>query len=75
MKINKSARKVSQESIKSEPVVEMTTSKTAKSGAGLGNRTLLDKMDKLRELGISDIVPLPQVFLPRMPISTLVCGC
>ncbi|UPK93747.1 hypothetical protein LCI18_004682 [Fusarium solani-melongenae] len=61
MKTKKSARKLSQEPTKSEPVIEMTTSKTAKSGAGLGNRTLLDKMDKLRELGISDIVPLPQM--------------
>jgi hypothetical protein len=42
------------------PVVEMTT-KRDKSGDGLANRTLLDKMDKLRELGISDMVPLPQV--------------
>ncbi|RGP73666.1 hypothetical protein FLONG3_6275 [Fusarium longipes] len=28
---------------------------------GLGNRALLDKMDKLRELGISNMVPLPQM--------------
>lgn len=28
---------------------------------GLGNRHLLDKIDKLRELGISKHVPLPQV--------------
>lgn len=27
----------------------------------LGNRVLLDKVDKLRELGISETVPLPQV--------------
>ncbi|KAF4979737.1 hypothetical protein FZEAL_4094 [Fusarium zealandicum] len=39
----------------------MTTSKVVKPGDGLGNRALLDKMDKLRELGISDIVPLPQM--------------
>lgn len=38
-----------------------TTSKTVKSEQGLGNRALLDKMDKLRELGISNMVPLPQV--------------
>lgn len=75
MKTNKSKRKVSQESTKSDPVVEMTTSKTTKSGAGLGNRTLLDKMDKLRELGISDIVPLPQVGFRYTPIIALVYGC
>ncbi|KAF4428294.1 Interferon-induced GTP-binding Mx [Fusarium acutatum] len=39
----------------------MTTSKTVKSEQGLGNRALLDKMDKLRELGISNMVPLPQM--------------
>ncbi|KAL7800217.1 P-loop containing nucleoside triphosphate hydrolase protein [Trichoderma ceciliae] len=32
-----------------------------KSGQGLGNRALLDKVDKLRELGISYLVPLPQM--------------
>ncbi|KAL7948606.1 P-loop containing nucleoside triphosphate hydrolase protein [Trichoderma barbatum] len=32
-----------------------------KSGQGLGNRVLLDKVDKLRELGISHLVPLPQM--------------
>ena len=37
------------------------TAKRDKSGEGLASRTLLDKMDKLRELGISDMVPLPQV--------------
>jgi hypothetical protein len=42
----------------------MTTSKVVKSETGLGNRALLDKMDKLRELGISDMVPLPQVSYP-----------
>ncbi|PTB64774.1 hypothetical protein BBK36DRAFT_1170455 [Trichoderma citrinoviride] len=31
------------------------------SGQGLGNRALLDKVDKLRELGISHLVPLPQM--------------
>ncbi|KAF5578625.1 interferon-induced GTP-binding Mx [Fusarium pseudocircinatum] len=39
----------------------MTTAKTVKSEQGLGNRALLDKMDKLRELGISNMVPLPQM--------------
>ncbi|KAM0346649.1 hypothetical protein ACHAPU_005361 [Fusarium lateritium] len=39
----------------------MTTSKSVKSEQGLGNRALLDKMDKLRELGISNMVPLPQM--------------
>ncbi|GKU03204.1 dynamin family protein [Fusarium langsethiae] len=38
-----------------------TKSKTVKSEQGLGNRALLDKMDKLRELGISNMVPLPQM--------------
>jgi len=28
---------------------------------GLGNRALLDKVDKLRELGVSATIPLPQV--------------
>lgn len=32
-----------------------------KPSQGLGSRTLLDKVDKLRELGISHLVPLPQV--------------
>lgn len=41
----------------------MTTAKTVNSEQGLGNRALLDKMDKLRELGISNMVPLPQVCL------------
>ncbi|KAH7263114.1 P-loop containing nucleoside triphosphate hydrolase protein [Fusarium tricinctum] len=35
--------------------------KTNKSSEGLANRALLDKMDKLRELGISNMVPLPQL--------------
>ncbi|KAF4344997.1 interferon-induced gtp-binding mx [Fusarium beomiforme] len=39
----------------------MTTSKAVKSEQGLGNRALLDKMDKLRELDISNMVPLPQM--------------
>ncbi|KAM0562395.1 hypothetical protein ACHAPJ_002085 [Fusarium lateritium] len=39
----------------------MTSSKVPKPGEGLGNRALLDKMDKLRELGISNMVPLPQM--------------
>lgn len=47
------------------PLAEMTSSKTDKSSEGLANRALLDKMDKLRELGISDMVPLPQVYLPQ----------
>ncbi|KAM0250152.1 hypothetical protein ACHAP5_002469 [Fusarium lateritium] len=37
------------------------SAKTNKSSEGLANRALLDKMDKLRELGISDMVPLPQL--------------
>lgn len=32
-----------------------------KPSQGLGSRVLLDKVDKLRELGISHLVPLPQV--------------
>ncbi|KAF4447283.1 hypothetical protein F53441_9170 [Fusarium austroafricanum] len=39
----------------------MPAAKTEKSSEGLANRALLDKMDKLRELGISDMVPLPQM--------------
>ncbi|KAF4463774.1 Interferon-induced GTP-binding Mx [Fusarium albosuccineum] len=34
----------------------MTSSKASKPGEGLGNRILLDKVDKLRELGISDMM-------------------
>jgi hypothetical protein len=44
-----------------------TTTTTVKSEQGLGNRALLDKMDKLRELGISNMVPLPQVRPPGAP--------
>ncbi|KAM5345272.1 hypothetical protein ACJ41O_011134 [Fusarium nematophilum] len=39
----------------------MTASKGSKPAEGLANRALLDKIDKLRELGISDMVPLPQM--------------
>ncbi|KPM45987.1 hypothetical protein AK830_g453 [Neonectria ditissima] len=39
----------------------MTNSNNPHAGGGLGNRALLDKMDKLRELGIQEIVPLPQM--------------
>ncbi|UKZ82587.1 hypothetical protein TrVFT333_010379 [Trichoderma virens FT-333] len=40
----------------------MSSSSTKdKLGQGLGNRVLLDKVDKLRELGISHLVPLPQM--------------
>lgn len=38
-----------------------TSSDEGKTSQGLGTRVLLDKMDKLRELGISHLVPLPQV--------------
>ncbi|RFU77359.1 hypothetical protein TARUN_4911 [Trichoderma arundinaceum] len=38
-----------------------STPGTDRSGHGLGNRVLLDKVDKLRELGISHLVPLPQM--------------
>ncbi|KAK0616433.1 P-loop containing nucleoside triphosphate hydrolase protein [Immersiella caudata] len=31
------------------------------NGAGLGNRALLDKVDRLRELGVSATIPLPQI--------------
>ncbi|KAJ3524810.1 hypothetical protein NM208_g11907 [Fusarium decemcellulare] len=34
----------------------MTSSKASKPGEGLGNRILLDKVDKLRKLGISDMM-------------------
>ncbi|RSM14221.1 hypothetical protein CEP52_001417 [Fusarium oligoseptatum] len=39
----------------------MAVSKSVKSSVGLGNRVLLDKMDKLRGLGISNLVSLPQM--------------
>ncbi|KAL7818322.1 P-loop containing nucleoside triphosphate hydrolase protein [Trichoderma gracile] len=39
----------------------MASSSNGQSGQGLGNRALLDKVDKLRELGISHLVPLPQM--------------
>ncbi|KAL7812655.1 P-loop containing nucleoside triphosphate hydrolase protein [Trichoderma aethiopicum] len=39
----------------------MASSSTGQPGQGMGNRALLDKVDKLRELGISGIVPLPQM--------------
>lgn len=43
-------------------VIKMAAlSKPTKSSVGLGNRVLLDKMDKLRGLGISNLVSLPQV--------------
>ena len=36
---------------------------------GLGSRALLDKIDKLRELGVSSMIPLPQVciYFPTSP--------
>ncbi|KAF7564066.1 hypothetical protein G7046_g50 [Stylonectria norvegica] len=39
----------------------MTVTKAETAGEGLGDRALLDKMDKLRDLGISAMVPLPQM--------------
>ncbi|KAI5459754.1 P-loop containing nucleoside triphosphate hydrolase protein [Mariannaea sp. PMI_226] len=39
----------------------MTALNSSPAGGGLGNRALLDKMDKLRELGIQELVPLPQM--------------
>lgn len=39
----------------------MTGSSSSNSSGGLGSRALLDKMDKLRELGIQEMVPLPQM--------------
>lgn len=53
-------------------VAEMTA-KTDRSSDGLANRALLDKMDKLRELGISDMVPLPQVGYPIIPWVVWTC--
>lgn len=38
-----------------------TSSDEGKTSQGLGSRVLLDKVDKLRELGISHLVSLPQV--------------
>ncbi|KAJ4265013.1 hypothetical protein NW762_005256 [Fusarium torreyae] len=57
----KGPRKITSAPETSAPAVEMPASKTDKSSEGLANRALLDKMDKLRELGISDMVPLPQM--------------
>ncbi|KAK6448596.1 hypothetical protein FP744_10004846 [Trichoderma asperellum] len=42
-----------------------TSSDEGKTSQGLGTRVLLDKMDKLRELGISHLVPLPQIVVVR----------
>lgn len=56
MKINRT-KKIEQPPTPSATMVN----KNEHSQAGLGNRTLLDKVDKLRELGISGMVPLPQV--------------
>ncbi|KAL5597912.1 hypothetical protein FOBRF1_011705 [Fusarium oxysporum] len=39
----------------------MSTLKVAESERGLGNRNLLDKVDKLRKLGVSGVVSLPQM--------------
>jgi hypothetical protein len=42
--------------------IKMTASpEESKGNHRLGVRALLDKVDKLRELGISHLVPLPQV--------------
>jgi hypothetical protein len=39
----------------------MKTEQASADYEGLGNRALLDKIDRLRELGISSQIPLPQV--------------
>ena len=39
----------------------MVLSQNEGGNDGLGNRTLLDKVDRLRELGVSATIPLPQV--------------
>ena len=54
------------------PSITMTGNKKEQSAGGLGNRALLDKMDKLRELGISGKVPLPQVRLLCIKISRMI---
>ncbi|KAI9152099.1 Repressible high-affinity phosphate permease [Paramyrothecium foliicola] len=41
-------------------VATMAVQQTSSTGGGLGNRALLDKIDKLRGLGITS-VPLPQI--------------
>lgn len=56
MKINRT-KKIEQPPPPSTNMVN----KYEQSKAGLCNRTLLDKVDKLRELGISGMVALPQV--------------
>lgn len=38
-----------------------TTDEKCADGSRFGNRALLDKFDKLRELGVSADTPLPQV--------------
>lgn len=37
---------------------------------GLANRAQLDRMDKLRELGIQELVPLPQVIICDPPFAS-----
>ncbi len=53
----------------------MALSKPIKSSVGLGNRVLLDKMDKLRGLGISNLVSLPQVSSLGARAMTLARTC
>lgn len=47
------------------PLLNLTPLKMASGqDSSLGDPTLLAKMDKLREIGISDYIQLPQVRLP-----------
>ena len=45
----------------------MSSPESHEQEIGFGNRALLDKIDKLRELGVAPLVPLPQVSLSRGP--------
>ena len=41
--------------------IESESEGGGEGGLGLGDRILLDKTDKLRELNFGDFIPLPQV--------------
>ncbi|KAK1757179.1 putative dynamin family protein [Echria macrotheca] len=45
----------------SPKLTNVQASRMDADSVGLGNRALLDKVDKLRELGISSQIPLPQI--------------
>ena len=41
--------------------IKSENERESEGGLGLGDRVLLDKTDKLRELNFGDFIPLPQV--------------